>query len=49
MLHYDRDVEVLFIRLRDDEIDRVIEGKGNFYIAVNKKGEVIFVEIHVTK
>ncbi len=47
MLHYDKDVEVIFIRFRDDEIDRVIEGVGRFYIAINKKGEVIFVEIHV--
>ena len=49
MLHYDRDTEVICIRFRDDEIDRVIEGVGRFYIAINKKGEVIFVEIHVFK
>lgn len=49
MLSYDRDVEVLFIRLRDDEIDKVIQGKGSFYIAVNKKGEVVFIEIHAVQ
>lgn len=51
MLSYDRDVEVLFIRLRDDEseICNVIQGKGSFYIAVNKKGEVVFIEIHAVQ
>lgn len=46
MFHYDRDTEVICIRFRDDEIDKVIQGKGSFYIAINKKGEVVFIEIH---